>query len=200
MASNIGATWLKDVPRLLLDWSSDSPLMKILEFFLFSPAGSSFITGLSFEHLPVVLAVLPPGGRPLILALAIIHQLVQQQNQRVLQQSVKRLAAYQAPNGAWCDDILITALCSLCLYSTGQYPAHLSAGLKWLNSVQYASGSWPSFHQLTNWDIGLASYVGHTTGALPPPLLAECREFLKIRAYQDGSYGTVAPLYLPGPG
>lgn len=197
VAATIGATWLQDVPRLILDWPADSPLIKLLETFITNKTVSGIFSDISFEHLPAVLAMLPPAGRPLLLALACIRQAENNRNPRNLQAVLKRLVTFQAPNGGWCEDILITAICILCLSVTGRYPVVQARGLKWLASVQYPSGAWPSFNQLTNWDVGMSAYVLHETGLTRPELLTDCAAYLSVRANRDGSYGTLSPYSFP---
>jgi len=197
VGATIGATWLQDVPRLILDWPADSPLIKLLQTFITNETVSGIFSDISFEHLPALLAMLPPAGRPLILALASIRQSENNRNSRNLQAAIKRLVTYQSPNGGWCEDILITAICILCLSVTGRFPAIQTRGLKWLASVQYPSGAWPSFNQLTNWDIGLSACVLRETGITQPKLINECASYLSVRANQDGSYGTLSPYSFP---
>jgi len=197
VAANIGAAWLQDVPRLVFDWPSDSPLIKMIEFFIFSEAAGNVFADISFDYLPVILLFLPPGGRPFIMALSCILATNRPNYRRSLPFLINRLAAYQSPNGAWCEDILITSLCTLCLSITGRNPAARARGLRWLASVQYPSGAWPSFNQLTNWDVGLTAFVAGSSLTGQSELIKKCARFLSARANRDGSYGTVSPYAFP---
>lgn len=196
-AENIASTWLRDVPRLVLGWPPDSPLLKIIEFFITSETAGNLITDISFENLPVALKLLPPYARPLIIALACIREAQKNRNSKKLISTLKKLTAYQSPHGAWCEDILITSLCVLCLSIAGKYPVNQARGLKWLASVQYQSGAWPSFNQLTNWDIGLAAFTARENFSEGGNFINECAEYLNARANQDGSYGTLSPYSFP---
>lgn len=115
-AKNIGTTWMQDVPGLILGWPADSPLTGIIEYFILNDNVTGIFADISFDHLPVVLAFLPPGGRPLITALSCIRHISRKTKARTIKPAVNRLVAYQSPNGAWCEDILITSLCILCLF------------------------------------------------------------------------------------
>ncbi|HWI54647.1 MAG TPA: prenyltransferase/squalene oxidase repeat-containing protein, partial [Desulfobacteria bacterium] len=95
------------------------------------------------------------------------------------------------------EDILITSLCVLCLSLTGHYPSAYVRGVKWLASVQYQSGAWPGFNQLTNWDTGLAAFAASEFFTEKPGFITDCAEYLNIRANQDGSYGTLSPYSFP---
>lgn len=196
-AENIASTWLRDVPKLVLGWPPDSPLLKIIEFFITSETAGNLITDISFENLPVALKLLPPLARPLIMALACMRESRKSRNSKKLISTLKSLAAYQSPHGAWCEDIFITSLCVLCLSTTGRYPVSQVRGLKWLASVQYQSGAWPSFNQLTNWDIGLAALTAQEGFSDAAELVIECADYLNHRANQDGSYGTLSPYSFP---
>ena len=197
VADNIGATWLQDVPRLILDWPSDAPVLKLLELFITNKTGSGLLVDVSFAHLPAVLALLPPGGRPLILALSCMREAARHKHSRALQSAVKKLASYRSANGAWCEDILITCLGILCLAITGRHLQDRLSGLKWLASVQYRSGAWPSFNQLTNWAIGLTSFAAGEILEGKGTLIEECARFLSVRANRDGSFGTLSPYAFP---
>lgn len=196
-AENIASTWLRDVPNLLLGWPPDSPQLKIIECFITGETAGNLITDMSFENLAVALRLLPPYARPLITALACIREAKKHRNPKKLILTLKLLAAYQAPHGAWCEDILITSLCVLCLSNAGRYPVNQARGLKWLASVQYQSGAWPSFNQLTNWDIGLAAYTARESFPEDTQFMIECADYLNVRANQDGSYGTLSPYSFP---
>lgn len=197
VSSNMSSTWLRDVPRLLLGWPPDSPLLKIIESFLTSETAGNIITDFSFENLPIALRLLPPSARPLILALSCIHETTKKGKSRFFISALKKLILYQSPHGAWCEDILITSLCILCLSITGRYPQAYSRGIKWLASVQYHSGAWPSFNQLTNWDTGLAAMVAGECFPESTGFIKECADYLSIRANQDGSFGTLSPYSFP---
>ncbi len=196
-AKNIGDTWMQDVPRLILNWPLDSPLIKMIELFIFGETVSKIFTDISFRDLPVILSFLPPGGRPLIMALSCIREAEEKKNTRVLPSLMKKLVTWQSPNGTWGEDVLITSLCILCLSINGRYPAAQVPGLKWLASIQYKSGAWPSFNQLTNWDIGLAAFTSGNNHPGNLELSNECARFLSTRANQDGSYGTLSPYSFP---
>ncbi len=196
-AVHIGAAWLQDVPRLILDWPPDSPLIHLAELFVTAGASSGALADISFAHLPVVLSFLPPGARPLVTALSCIHESFQNKTSRALQSALKKLAGFQSPDGSWCEDILITSLCILGLVTARRYPASQARGIKWLASVQYPSGAWPSFNQLTNWDVGLTAFSVNNPVTVKPELVDECARFLSVRAYPDGSFGTLAPYSLP---
>lgn len=196
-ASNISATWMQDVPRLVLNWPADSPLIKIVECFILSETASNIFGDIAFEHLPAVLALLPPAGRPLITALSCIREAARKKKPRALNSMVKRLVSCQFPNGAWGEDVMITSISLLCLYLVGRHPAALAKGTKWLAGVQYQSGAWPSFNRLTNWDVGLTAFVTRNDLDENPRLIDECFRFLSARANQDGSFGTLFPYTFP---
>ncbi|MFA5881263.1 MAG: prenyltransferase/squalene oxidase repeat-containing protein [Eubacteriales bacterium] len=196
-ASNISATWMQDVPRLVLNWPADSPLMKILEYFILGETASNIFGDISFEHLPVVLALLPPAGRPLITALSCIREAARKKKVRTLNSIVKKLVTFQFPNGAWGEDVMITAISILCLSIVGRHQAALTRGTKWLAHIQYLSGAWPSFNRLTNWDVGLTAFVIRNDLDENPRLIDECFRFLSARANQDGSFGTLFPYTFP---
>lgn len=196
-SANISATWMQDVPRLVLDWPEDSPLLKIMEKFLLNGSSGGVFPDIALDHLPALSVFLPPAGRPLVIALACIKESGSSKNSRVIPANLKKLTAYQSPNGAWCDDILITSLAILCLYLRRGDNSTRAKGLKWLASVQYSSGAWPSFNQLTNWAVGLSGYIFHCYHLESPNLVEECRRFLTGSANHDSSYGTRGPYSFP---
>lgn len=197
VGSLIGTTWMQDVPDLLLNWPPHSPLMQLIKFFLTSSPGSNLLADISYSQLPLVLAYLPPAGRPLLLALAGIHGHAEFRNQRAFQNEIKKIPTFQSANGGWCEDMVTTALCVLCLYLTGLNPSAQYRGLQWLVATQYASGAWPSFNQLINWDIGLFSHLLAQDSQYIHPLLRRCGQFLTMSVYTDGSFGITSPYAFP---
>ncbi len=197
IGANISSTWLRDVPKLILGWPPDSPITNIIEFFITTEPAGNLINDFSFDYLPVALRLLPPSARPFILALSCIRQHGIKRRSRKLLKLIKKMVDYQSPHGAWSEDILITCLCILCLFLTDQFPSALIRGIKWLASVQYHSGAWPAFNQLTNWDTGLAAFAANECFAEKSDFVIECARYLNIRANQDGSYGTLSPYSFP---
>lgn len=198
VSSLIGSTWMQDVPDLMLNSSAPSPLLQLLKFFLTSDSGSFLLAELSYQHLPIVLAFLPPAGRPLLLALSGINGYTQFHHQRSYQTEIEKIPTYQSPNGGWCEDNLITALCILCLSLTGHHHQRSrDQGLRWLASTQYKSGAWPSFNQLINWSVGLTAHLLAYGNIYPTALIKRCGEFLATAVYVDGSFGTISPYAFP---
>lgn len=194
--SNIAATWMQDVPEMILKLSPNSRLMNMLEYFLLGKAGSIPFTDISFKRLTVIMPFLPPSARPMIISLSSLREMGRRKVSPALQPILEKLVNFQTPNGTWCEDILITSLSILCLYMARQFPSAMSQGLKWLASVQYPSGAWPSFNQVTNWDIGFTAFVLGEKGQ-QSPLIAECGHYLASGANSDGSFGTLSPYSFP---
>ncbi|MDA8226206.1 MAG: prenyltransferase [Desulfitobacterium hafniense] len=143
-----------------------------------------------------VLAKLPPYGRPVVVAAAL---LAAGENQSGIKQGLEYLKNTQMHNGSWAEDIVATSLGILAfLKYRGNMDRARKAG-NWLIKRQYQSGGWPAFDQLKNWAAGWGIVVLKETGpkSYESDLITRVQRWLVQAKNTDGSYGTTPPYTHP---
>jgi len=144
-----------------------------------------------------VLAKLPPYGRPVVVAAALLA--VEDLQQEGLEQAVDYLLAAQLPDGSWSEDIVATSMGILSLARVHCLRDRLERAGYWLVRKQYAHGAWPAFDQLFTWAVGWAGSVFAELERTPRENAWLHRAGCWLRAGQnlDGSYGTTPPFTHP---
>lgn len=140
---------------------------------------------------------LPPYGRPVVIAAAILA--AQDLKEFGVKEAVAYLTDCQMVDGSWCEDIIATSLAALALVRAGTAGGRLEKTGQWLAARQYDNGGWPAFDQLFTWSVGLIIYF-----FMEFPQSAEEREWinraatwLAVGQNSDGSYGSTPPFTHP---
>lgn len=143
-----------------------------------------------------VLAKLPQYGRPVVVAASL---LAADSRQSGVDRGVDYLWSTQAEDGSWSEDIVATSLAILALQRHRRDGHKTSQAGRWLESRQYANGSWPAFDQLKTWAMGWAACILSENGLRREeiPFLKETGEWLLKAQNEDGSYGCTPPYTHP---
>jgi len=144
-----------------------------------------------------VLAKLPPYGRPVVVAAALLA--VEDMRRDGIHQAVEYLFETQMPDGSWSEDIVATSIGILALARMRVANNRLERAGHWLVRKQYASGAWAAFDQLHTWAVGWAvnilAELDRTTAENDWFHRAGC--WLRAGQNLDGSYGTTPPFTHP---
>lgn len=196
-ASTLSSWWLREVPKSILGLAPDSSMLKIIETLISTDIAGEIMADIALEYIPSSLGMIPPSGRPLIIALACIRKMRAKVISPIVQSTLRRLVSYQSLSGSWSEDVNSTSLCVLCLNLAGIYPENQNRALSWLASIQYRSGAWPCFARMANWNIGITSFIAARYFKSKSQIIRECGSFLAAGANLDGSYGMLSPYSYP---
>lgn len=144
-----------------------------------------------------VLVKLPPYGRPVVVAAALMA--VKDLNHPGVWEAVDYLSDMQMEDGSWCEDVVATSLATIALVRAKVTGHKVDRAGRWLKSKQYESGAWPAFDQLFNWSIGLAlsTLTGLTLELREREWLKRASIWLAKNQYADGSFGSTPPFTQP---
>lgn len=133
---------------------------------------------------------LPPYGRPVVVAAAL---LAVNQEQQGIEEGIQVIREGQMQDGSWAEDIVATSLCTLALFRFNGHDRVIQSAGKWLVEKQYPSGGWPAFDQLKNWAVGWTLAILEDRKLLYSDTIDKAQKWLCQAANFDGSFGT-APL------
>lgn len=143
---------------------------------------------------PNVLKKLPPYGRPVVIAAAL---LAAETHQSGVGRALEFLAHSQMQDGSWSEDIAATSMGILAFirFRFSLHAAHRAG--HWLLRKQYNNGAWPAFDQLQTWSGGWALNILGSGGPEEGNLLTEVENWLRAGQNADGSYGSTPPSTHP---
>lgn len=190
----VAKTWTQDFDRLAPGWlpRQNSPFLQLLQAVAGRPLIPTLET-ISLKDFKSLSHFMPPYGRPTLLAVTLIKDILRFGLSEETRQAAEELAGWLSPAGSWCEDIMVTSLAVMALYLAGIRES-IPRACDWLCSMQYDNGGWPSFNQLINWVVGWAAQL---LGEQDPQVLELSTPYLLKALNQDGSLGTTPPFSHP---
>ncbi|MCL1918754.1 MAG: prenyltransferase [Peptococcaceae bacterium] len=144
-----------------------------------------------------IIKKLPPYGRPVVVAAALLA--AQDLKQDSIGKAVTYLCDCQMDDGSWSEDIVVTSLAVIALVRAKITGGSLDKAAQWLVSKQYPRGAWPAFDQLFTWSVGLAIRCFMESGPSPAETdwIRRATPWLSAGQNADGSYGSTPPFTQP---
>lgn len=141
-----------------------------------------------------VLSKLPPYGRPVVVAAAL---LAASNGREGVNHALEYLRNTQMNDGSWSEDTVATSMSILALTRFQNRGNRTEKAGQWLVRKQYPSGAWPAFDQLHTWAMGWAINILGSRNSEESEWLIRAGEWLRNARNYDGSYGTTPPFTHP---